>query len=176
MKYQIEEKNNRQQTVVKKKRLKKGCGNHVEGDDLVVHFNVHFDPRWLRVQTSDLFSVLSNEIILEEPMYLANLTIDPNSIDVKESSAALTTQQPLSSTTAVTSSPPTTVQPVPRRCGPVQLEYCNKLLYNTTSYPNKLGHKNLQEVMDNVIAFRHVWVGVGKGRRVCPGNISRGGR
>nr|CAD7448568.1 unnamed protein product [Timema bartmani] len=126
----------------------------VEGNDLVVHFNVHFDPRWLRVQTSDLFTVLSNEIILEEPMYLANLTIDPNSIDVKESSAALTTQQPLSSITAVTLSPPTTVQPVPRRCGPVQLEYCNKLLYNSTSYPNKLGHNNLQEVLDNVIAFR----------------------
>ncbi|PSN44456.1 hypothetical protein C0J52_22352 [Blattella germanica] len=55
----------------------------VEGHDLVVHFNLHFDPQQLEVGAPDLMTVLSNEIVLEESRYLANLTIDPKSLDIK---------------------------------------------------------------------------------------------
>ncbi|XP_069697867.1 atrial natriuretic peptide-converting enzyme [Periplaneta americana] len=127
----------------------------VEGRDLIVHFNLHFDPRQFEVEVSDLTSVLSKEIALEESRYLANLTIDLNSLDIKESSAALTTTQP-TTTTVVTTPSSTTTPPPPRLCGPIQLEYCSKLPYNVTSYPNILGHKSIQDVKDDVIAFREL--------------------
>jgi len=72
---------------------------------------------------------------------------------VSESSAALTTPLPIT-TPVVTTPSSTTTPPPPRLCGPIQLEYCNKLPYNVTSYPNKLGHRSIKEVWDDVIAFR----------------------
>jgi len=72
---------------------------------------------------------------------------------VSESSAALTTPLPIT-TSVVTTPSSTTTPPPPRLCGPIQLEYCNKLPYNVTSYPNKLGHRSIKEVRDDVIAFR----------------------
>lgn len=55
----------------------------MEGQNLVVHFNLRFDPRQLEVGTPDLMTVLSKEIALEESKYLANITIDPKSLDIK---------------------------------------------------------------------------------------------
>lgn len=55
----------------------------VEGDNLIVHFNLHFDPRQLNVGAPDLMAVLSKEITLEESLYLSNITIDPNSLEIK---------------------------------------------------------------------------------------------
>ena len=55
----------------------------MEGQNLVVHFNLRFDPRQLEVGTPDLMIVLSKEIALEESKYLANITIDPKSLDIK---------------------------------------------------------------------------------------------
>ena len=72
---------------------------------------------------------------------------------VSESSAALTTPLPITTSVVMTPSS-TTTPPPPRLCGPIQLEYCNKLPYNVTSYPNKLGHRSIKEVQDDVIAFR----------------------
>jgi len=72
---------------------------------------------------------------------------------ISESSAALTTPLPITTSAVITLSS-TTTPPPPRLCGPIQLEYCNKLHYNVTSYPNKLGHRSIKEVRDDVIAFR----------------------
>lgn len=127
----------------------------VEGHSLIVHFNLHFDPRQLDVGAPDLMTVLSKEIALEESRYLSNITIDPNSLEIKESSAVLTTPLPL--TTSVVTTPSSTVTPTPPRlCGPLELEYCNKLPYNVTSYPNQLGHRSIKEVRDDVITFREL--------------------
>ena len=63
----------------------------VEGHDLIVHFNLHFDPQQLEVGTTDLMTVLSSEFVPEESRYLANLTIDPKSLDIKGKHALLTT-------------------------------------------------------------------------------------
>jgi hypothetical protein len=76
---------------------------------------------------------------------------------VSESSAALTTPLPIT-TLLVTTQSSTTVPPPPRLCGPIQLEYCSKLPYNVTSYPNKLGHRSLKEVLEDVIAFRYFYL------------------
>ncbi|XP_066997749.2 atrial natriuretic peptide-converting enzyme [Anabrus simplex] len=128
----------------------------MDGQDLVVHFNLHFDPRQQEVTIPDLVAILASHIESETSPYFANLTIDPKSLDIKESSAALTTTLPAPSTSAVTVSPSTTTPPPPRRCGPLQLEYCSNLPHNVTSYPNALGHNSIQAVKDDVIAFREL--------------------
>lgn len=52
---------------------------------------------------------------------------------------------------------PTT--PPPRRCTPVRLNLCKSVLdYNLTSYPNYFGHKNLDEIHDDLVTFRLVMV------------------
>lgn len=73
---------------------------------------------------------------------------------VSESNAVLTTPLPI--TTSVVTAPSSTVTPTPPRlCGPIELDYCKNLPYNVTSYPNKLGHKSIKEVRDDVITFRY---------------------
>jgi hypothetical protein len=51
---------------------------------MMIHFNVHFDPTYSDVNTKDVESVLMHEINLHnDSRYLAHLTIDPSSLDVK---------------------------------------------------------------------------------------------
>lgn len=45
--------------------------------------------------------------------------------------------------------------PAPRQCTPVRLNLCKSVLeYNLTSYPNHFGHKNLDEIHDDLVTFR----------------------
>lgn len=124
----------------------------MEDKNLVVHFEVRFDPRFRTIAVSDVIDILSREITPSTSRYLANLTIDPKSLEVQESLNALNAQVALQTT--VSTIPPTTTPPPPRRCSPLELSYCKHLPYNITSYPNLIGHQSLQEVEDDVIAFR----------------------
>ena len=122
------------------------------GKNLVVHFDVRFDPRFQTIEVSDVIDILSKEINQSTSKYLTNLTIDPKSLEVQESMNALNAQVTLQTT--MSTIPPTTTPPPPRRCAPLELSYCKHLPYNVTSYPNLIGHLSLQEVADDVIAFR----------------------
>lgn len=126
----------------------------VEGKNLVVHFEVRFDPRFRTIEVSDVINILSKEINPSTSRYLINITIDPKSLEVQESISALNAQVALQTT--ISTIPPTTTPPPPRRCSPLELSYCKNLPYNITSYPNLIGHKSLQEVEDDVIAFREL--------------------
>ncbi|XP_024945636.1 atrial natriuretic peptide-converting enzyme isoform X2 [Cephus cinctus] len=126
----------------------------VEGRDLVVHFDVRFDPRYQTIRVPDIVDILEYEINPATSRYLANLTIDPKSLDVQESVDALTAQVILQTTASTL--PPTTTPPPPRRCTKLELPYCKHLPYNVTSYPNILGHKSLLDVQNDVIAFREL--------------------
>lgn len=123
-----------------------------EGGDLVVHFEVRFDPRYQTITTADVVDILSREINHETSKYLTNLTIDSQSLEVQESLKALNAQ--VSMQTTVSTPPPTTTMPPPRRCSNLDLSYCKHLPYNVTSYPNVLGHRSLSDVEEDVIAFR----------------------
>lgn len=125
----------------------------MEGKNLVVHFEVRFDPRFRTIEVSDVINILSKEINPATSRYLINLTIDPKSLEVQESISALNAQVALQTT--ISTIPPTTTPSPPRRCSPVELSYCKNLPYNITSYPNLIGHQSLQEVEDDVIAFRY---------------------
>ncbi|XP_035736419.1 atrial natriuretic peptide-converting enzyme-like isoform X1 [Vespa mandarinia] len=126
----------------------------VEGRDLVVHFDVRFDPRYQTITTSDVVDILSREIDPTSTKYLSNLTIDAKSLEVQESLTALNAQVSLQTT--VSTIPPTTTAPPPRRCSLLELSYCKHLPYNVTSYPNILGHRSLIDVEEDVIAFREL--------------------
>lgn len=128
----------------------------VEGRDLVVHFDVRFDPRYQTITTGNIVDILSRELSPDTSRYLANLTIEARSLEVQESLKALNAQITLQST--VSTLPPTTIAPPPRRCSKLDLTYCKHLPYNISSYPNVLGHRSLADVEEDVIAFRCVFL------------------
>lgn len=124
----------------------------VEDRDLVVHFDVRFDPRYQTITTGNIVDILSRELSPDTSRYLANLTIEANSLEVQESLTALNAQ--ISSQSTVSTLPPTTTAPPPRKCSKLDLSYCRHLPYNISSYPNILGHRSLADVEEDVIAFR----------------------
>lgn len=129
------------------------CVRRTEGRDLVVHFDVRFDPRYQTITTGNIVDILSRELSPETSRYLANLTIEAKSLEVQESLKALNAQISLQPT--VSTLPPTTTAPPPRRCSKLDLTYCQHLPYNVSSYPNILGHRSLADVEEDVIAFRY---------------------
>ncbi|KYM94557.1 Atrial natriuretic peptide-converting enzyme [Cyphomyrmex costatus] len=126
----------------------------VEGRDLVVHFDVRFDPRYQTITTGNIVDILSRELNPETSRYLTNLTIEAKSLEVQESLKALNAQNSPQST--VSTLPPTTTAPPPRKCSKLDLSYCKHLPYNISSYPNMLGHQSLSDVEEDVIAFREL--------------------
>lgn len=125
-----------------------------EGENLAVHFEIRFDPRYQTISTADVVEILTREIDPTTSKYLTNLTIDSQSLEVQESLTALNAQ--VAQQTTVSTPPPTTTPPPPRRCTSLDLSYCKHLPYNVTSYPNILGHRSLADVEEDVIAFR--WI------------------
>src|SRR6266487_3737649 len=45
---------------------------------------------------------------------------------------------------------------IERKCGEIGLPYCNALPYNSTSYPNIVGHWNISSVEEDFIMYRQV--------------------
>lgn len=118
-----------------------------------MHFNVHIDPTYIDVRASDLQKIIYEDITLSRPIYFGNLTIDAESLEVKENLIPIT-----STTIAVsTKSEAVTQTPTPpRKCSAMNIPYCNKLTYNITTYPNILGHANAEDVKEDFIAFREL--------------------
>lgn len=126
-----------------------------ENEDLIVHFNIHIDPAYINIQAKDLEAILSNEISVEESLFFRNLTIDTKSLEVQPSDVLPQVTSPIPPTTTI--SQIITQAPLPpRKCYPLQLEYCQKLQYNLTTYPNILNHKTLKDVSEDVITFREL--------------------
>ncbi|XP_063974822.1 atrial natriuretic peptide-converting enzyme [Diachasmimorpha longicaudata] len=126
----------------------------VEGSDLVIHFDVRFDPRYQTITADDVMAILSHEINPETAKYLANLTIDPKSLEVQESIAALNAQVAMQTT--MSTDPSTTTPSPPRSCTKHIISYCQHLPYNSTTYPNIFGHRGAKEVEEDLIAFREL--------------------
>lgn len=124
-----------------------------ENVDLTVHFYARFDPRYGDVEASDVIDVLSKEI--SSPRHFLDVSIDPSSIVVKEKVEEVD-KLALQTYAATIEVPQTTTTPrPPRKCSSIEFEYCRHLGYNATSYPNLVGHKDLDEVKDDIIAFRY---------------------
>lgn len=122
-----------------------------DGSELTVHFNLYFDPRRHTVLPSQLTHILSSH---SHSVYLANRTLDPASVHVMESSPGGPSTHSPATLMSTTTAASTTA--APRSCASLQLPYCAAANHNVTTYPNIVGHQDLQQVLDNVIAFR--WV------------------
>ncbi|XP_065171253.1 atrial natriuretic peptide-converting enzyme-like [Atheta coriaria] len=126
-----------------------------EGKDLVVHFDIHIDPTYTTASAKDLQTLISNEVALEqESLYFRNLTIDPHSVEVIENHVIKTTTARPSTYQIVSEA--VTQTPIRRKCSPLQLDYCKKMNYNLTTYPNIMGHNDLKDLKKDVISFREL--------------------
>lgn len=130
-----------------------------DNQDIVVHFNAIFDPYAGLVSTADLLAIFTEEINAQNPKYFNNLTIDPESLTIKEVTGLIEepimSSSPLGGDDETTELITTTPKPV-RRCEALKLSYCRSVGYNVTTYPNLLGHASLGEVEADVITFREL--------------------
>lgn len=129
----------------------------IENEDLQVHFDLRFDTRYGKVDVEDVYSILTQELEPATNRFFGNLSIDTSSIEVQESVSAvdrLALQVNGSNDDADEQLLLTTTMRPLRKCSNMQFSYCRNLNYNTTSYPNFVGHNDLQEVNDDIIAFR----------------------
>lgn len=124
-----------------------------EDKDLIVHFNIHINPYYVEIRAKDLKDIIANEISIAESLFFKNLTIDAKSLEVKPENELpqVTSTTLIMVTEAVTNKP----KP-PRRCFPLELDYCKKLSYNVTTYPNIFNHWSSNDVKNDVIAFREL--------------------
>lgn len=126
---------------------------------MTIHLNLNFDPYLALVSSADLLSVFMEQIGQQAVPQFANLTIDLNSLDINEVTGFMgeepsTNASPLrpeeTSDTSLKEKKPQ------RRCEPLKLDYCRAIGYNVTTYPNLLGHQNIDEVKADLIAFREI--------------------
>lgn len=135
-----------------------GNDDSEEGNNLIVHFIVHFDPYRGLSSVADLLSILKEEFSSDASRYFADLRVAADSVEVAEVTGLLedlptgTSSSPL----GIDDDNTTTTKPLPRKCEPVRLEYCRNVGYNMTTYPNLLGHWSLEEVQLDVIKFREL--------------------
>lgn len=132
-----------------------------EKSDMIVHFNLHFDPYLALVSTADLLSVFMEQIGQQMVPQFANLTIDVASLDINEVTGFMgeepsTNASPLRPEDAASDSSAPKEQKPQRHCESLKLDYCRHIGYNITTYPNLLGHKNIDEVKADLIAFREI--------------------
>lgn len=127
---------------------------------------MHFDPYRGLVSAADLMSIFLDEITTNRSRHFANITLDPNSVEIMEvigdqtADGPSTANAPLGGESAAkhdaSATTPASV-PVPRRrCEPLQLPYCRSIGYNMTTYPNHLGHQSVDDVLLDLIAFREL--------------------
>ncbi|XP_067641759.1 uncharacterized protein [Eurosta solidaginis] len=130
-----------------------------DANEVVVHFNLIFDPYAGLVTTADLLALFAEEINSPHRKYFENMTIDPQSLKIKEVTGLI--EEPIMSSSPLggedeTTELVTTTPKPPRRCEPLKLNYCRSIGYNITTYPNLLGHQTFEEVQADVIAFREL--------------------
>ncbi|CAB0032383.1 unnamed protein product [Trichogramma brassicae] len=140
----------------------------IEYEDLYVRFDARFDARYAKNLNSETIrSILERELDPASNRFFGNLTIDVASIEVQESVSAVnqlalqTNRSSGAGSDDEDGQPATTTSRPWRSCSPRQFSYCGSQQLdarhnNLTSYPNWLGHQDLQEVNDDIIAFREL--------------------
>ncbi|XP_050533482.1 atrial natriuretic peptide-converting enzyme [Daktulosphaira vitifoliae] len=122
-----------------------------EETNLKVYFWLRFEPvRW----TAD---VTADDILSAFRRLYPTTNIIPGSLHIKHvtNSALFSTKSSTIAPDYVSSTEFYPTTPIPRKCTPIKLNLCNSILeYNMTSYPNHFGHKNLDDVQNDLIAFR----------------------
>ncbi|XP_012544680.3 atrial natriuretic peptide-converting enzyme [Bombyx mori] len=128
-------------------------------DGIRIHFEVSFEPIFTAVTTSEVTAVLARELT-SPTTYFSRYTTYPETLHIEENYMIASLQLKEDETTTL--EPPTTeiISSEPeverRECVPVTLGLCSHLPYNTTSYPNMVGHSDKDALMRDLVAFREL--------------------
>ncbi|KRK06680.1 uncharacterized protein Dyak_GE15774, isoform B [Drosophila yakuba] len=133
-----------------------------DNNNIVVHFNMIFDPYAGLVSSGDLLALFHEEMTQppQQRRHFANMTVDVASLSIKETTGLI--EEPVMSSSPLgghdeTTEPVVTTTPAPpRRCSPLELSYCRQVGYNITTYPNLLGHASYEQLAEDVIVFREL--------------------
>jgi len=103
-------------------------------------------------------SVTTEDILSAFRRLYPSTKIVPGSLHIKQiANNALVAAKPSTPAPETSATEFYATTPSPRRCTPVRLNLCKSVLeYNLTSYPNHFGHRNLDEIHDDLITFRSV--------------------
>ncbi|XP_040566515.1 uncharacterized protein [Lepeophtheirus salmonis] len=140
---------------------------------LVVHFNIHTDPIRGKVKDEDLVSIMQREIDASntdfdgnKPAYslFGDIVIDSNTVKIQERlpNADFNSRQRPSgffygeAEGNFEDGKEIKKKGNERTCSPFQIDYCRKLPYNFTTFPNAMGHINGEEAKHDVIGFREI--------------------
>ncbi|GIY42383.1 atrial natriuretic peptide-converting enzyme [Caerostris extrusa] len=133
--------------------------------NLIVHFNLHLSPDQSGLSAADLYVVLSEEVIRARTGVFRDIKIDQDSIQIQERKPPVDDvldrwvprRQYPGYVEGLTTTPSSALpRLVPRECSPVEVPFCSALAYNSTSYPNIVGHNNISEVMSDLVMFRQI--------------------
>ncbi|KAL7745360.1 hypothetical protein ACLKA6_015377 [Drosophila palustris] len=131
-----------------------------DNNNIVVHFNMIFDPYAGLVSSGELLALFHEELNDAQSRHFGNMTVDVSSVSIKETTGLIEepimSSSPLGGNDETTEPASTTQRPLPRRCESLQLSYCRNVGYNVTTYPNLLGHANYDQVTEDVIVFREL--------------------
>lgn len=133
-----------------------------DNNNIIVHFNMIFDPYAGLVSSGDLLALFHEEMSQppQQRRHFANMTVNVSSLSIKETTGLIEepvmSSSPLGGHDEVTEPVVTSTPAPPRRCAPLELSYCNQMSYNITTYPNLLGHASYEQLAEDVIVFREL--------------------
>ncbi|XP_044754898.1 coagulation factor VII [Coccinella septempunctata] len=126
----------------------------VENQDLVIHFTINVDPMYIKAVDEELLeNIILDDIRHGESIIFKDLKIEENSVNIMPNNDI---SQPSSPSTVMLVETTTQMPRLPKECVPIDLPYCSKMSYKTTSYPNIFDHENLKDVEENLIPFREL--------------------
>lgn len=146
--------------------------NNLNNKDLIVHFLLNFDPKSDEMFTGveelrNLF-VAEFQSSVKSPngaKYFKNLKMDINDFQLKEINFGKFDDIFVTSSASqvdsygnvhdIDLSEEVNIFP-PRTCEPIKLKFCRQIGYNTTTYPNLLGHQSREEIEKDLIVFREL--------------------
>lgn len=123
-----------------------------------VHFEVSFEPIFTAVTTAEVREVLDKELRATNPVII-RLGFLPETLFIEESTVI--SSQALEEVNTTPSEPPSTEASISseediRECAPISLPLCSNLPYNSTSYPNLVGHSSRDVIFKDLSAFREL--------------------
>ncbi|XP_072943335.1 atrial natriuretic peptide-converting enzyme [Epargyreus clarus] len=124
-----------------------------------VHFEVSFEPIFTAVSTGEVTAVLAKELRTPTDSF-KYMEVLPETLHIEENSA-ISSQALKESDTTVADVPTTEAISLDiteelRECSPLTLQLCSHLPYNTTTYPNLVGHSSKDTLMRDLVAFREL--------------------
>lgn len=126
--------------------------------ELTVHFNAHF-ALGAPLDAGDLYLVVADELLRGRLGVFRGLKVDLESFSLQERRASSPLPEswtPRRRYPGYLAGLSTTERPA-ARCEPIALDHCRaSLAYNSTAYPNAVGHTTARDVQRDLVAYRQL--------------------